>query len=184
MTITRKYWIAGLLAVSAVALSSLVPGGPIETRSFAHIHPIVLGSFNTFLTMLSLLSLLLVYFVWQSRRWAFGGAAVCGLSYFLVYGLDLAQVFPVSPDAMPAALLIIEVLGTVLSVPLTLLAGQAVRQSTQPLGDAPSYAPEGTAIALPNTSQIVTGKRLGYALVLGSLAIGIITFATRSAMGL
>ncbi|MEM1281190.1 MAG: hypothetical protein AAGG53_14495, partial [Cyanobacteria bacterium P01_H01_bin.152] len=172
------------LAVSAVALSSLVPGGPIETRSFAHIHPILLGSFNTFLTTLSILSLLLVYFVLQSQRWALGAAAVCGLSYFLVYGLDLAQVFPVSPDVMPATLLNIEVLGTVLSVPLTLLAGQAARQHTQPSRDTLSYASEGTAIALPNPGQIVTRKRLGFALGLGLLAMSIITFATRSAMGL
>ena len=58
--ISKRYWIAGLLALSAISLSLLVPGGPIETRSFSHINPIILASFNTFLTTLSILSLLLV----------------------------------------------------------------------------------------------------------------------------
>ena len=42
----QQLWIAGLLVLSSVLLSVLVPGGPIETLSFSHINPIILGSFN------------------------------------------------------------------------------------------------------------------------------------------
>jgi len=98
MTLHTKYWVAGLLGFSGLALGLLVPGGPIETRSFVHINPFTLGAFNTFLTTLGLGSLLLIYFVLRSERWVMFAAAVCGLSYLGVYGLDLAQVFPVSPS--------------------------------------------------------------------------------------
>ena len=49
-----------LLVLSGIALSSLVPGGPIENRDFSHIAPVVLLVFNIFLTALGLGSFLLV----------------------------------------------------------------------------------------------------------------------------
>ncbi|MEO0886325.1 MAG: hypothetical protein AAFY54_10350, partial [Cyanobacteria bacterium J06648_10] len=111
MTLRIQHWVAGLLGISGIALFTLVPGGPIETRSFAHINSITLGAFNTFLTTLVLGSLLLVYFVLRAHRWAMMGAAISGLSFLAVYGLDLVKIFPVSPDAMPPALFAVEVLG-------------------------------------------------------------------------
>ena len=57
--------VAVLLVVSSFLLAILVPGGPIETRSFSHISPLILGSFNTFLTLLGMLSLPLAYFVFN-----------------------------------------------------------------------------------------------------------------------
>lgn len=166
-------WIAGLLGFSGIALSTLVPGGPIETRSFAHIHPISLGIFNVFLTTLCLGSLLLVYFVLKSERWATIAAALCGFSYLGVYGLDLAQIFPVSPDGMPPALLAIEVIGTLVSFPLMALSIQALQKQS-------AFAPAiDTSESLSlKRSQLVTGF-----VGLGLLALGIIIFATRSAMG-
>ena len=119
---SAKYSVFGLLLLSAVSLTSLVPGGPIETRDFSHISPLVLGSFNIFLTTLSLTSFLLLYFVWQRQRWAFVASGIWGIGYFLVYVLDLARWFPVSPDAMPPALFAIEVFGTILSIPLAVLS--------------------------------------------------------------
>ncbi|MEL6930545.1 MAG: hypothetical protein AAFO95_18205, partial [Cyanobacteria bacterium J06600_6] len=55
-----KYGVPALLALSSGLLTSLVPGGLIETRSFAHINPLILGSFNTFLTTSSKLAKLRV----------------------------------------------------------------------------------------------------------------------------
>ncbi len=107
-----------LLLVSMVLLTILVPGGPIETRDFSHISPDILGGFNVFLTSLGMISLVLIYFVWKGYRWAYMVSLLCGLSYFLVYTLDLGRIFPVSPTPMPKTLLIIEVIGTVLSIPL------------------------------------------------------------------
>jgi hypothetical protein len=111
-----------LLLLSTVLFWTLIPGGPVETRRFAHYSPIILGSFNTFLTILGIGSLVVVYFCFVGSQLAFYGAGICGLSYFLVYALDLGKVFPVSPDKMSRALFIIEVSGLILSIPLTLLS--------------------------------------------------------------
>ncbi|MEM6256002.1 MAG: hypothetical protein AAF821_24075 [Cyanobacteria bacterium P01_D01_bin.156] len=177
MTLRIKHWVAGLLGISGIALGTLVPGGPIETRSFVHIHPLTLGLFNTFLTTLVLGSLVLVYFVLQSKRWAMVAAAAAGLSYLGVYGLDLVKIFPVSPDAMPPALLAIEVLGTVLSFPLMALSIQALQASRQV-----TFAD----VAFPQSENHLSFQLPHVVLTigLGMLALGIITFATNSAMGL
>ncbi len=170
-----KYSVPAFLALSSGLLTSLVPGGLIETRSFAHINPLILGSFNTFLTTLSLASLLLVYFAWQEYRWAFFASFIAGLSYFLVYVLDLAHLFPVSPDAMPTALLVIEILGTTVSLPLMITSGLGMQHSSKQLNQS-------------NNSQLVSdlARKKQTFIVIGItlIGIGIITFATRSAMGL
>lgn len=177
MTTSNKYLIAGLLVLSSVSLSVLIPGGAIETRSFSHINSLILGLFNTFLTSLGIISILLVYFVLKQKHWSFIISAVCGLSYFLVYGLDLAGIFPVSPDTMPTALLSIEIWGIVLSLPLMLIAGKSSLQSSELSRESLSYNHESIAIPL------VTGRHFAYAVAIVLLAISIITFATRSAMG-
>lgn len=170
-----KYKVPALLALSSVLLTSLIPGGLIETRSFAHINPFVLGSFNTFLTTLSLASLLLIYFAWQEYRWAFVASFISGLSYFLVYVLDLAHIFPISPDAMPISLLVIEVLGTIVSLPLMVTSGLGIQHSAKQL-------------VQKQNSQLnhnfAGKKQILIAIGIALIGIGIITFATRSAMGL
>lgn len=171
---TVQYGAPTLLALSSVLLTSLVPGGLIETRSFAHINPIVLGGFNTFLTSLSLLSLLLIYFVWQRQRWAYAASAIVGLSYFLVYVLDLSRLFPVSPDAMPPALLVIEVLGTIISLPLVLVSVRGLRLSKD-------LSISDTQIGLNDFSR---SKQVAIVISIMLLGLCIIAFATRSAMGL
>lgn len=177
MTLQTKHWVAGLIGISGIALGTLVPGGPIETRSFAHINPLALGVFNTFLTTLVIGSLPFISFVLRSQRWAMIAAAGFGLSYLGVYGLDLAKIFPVSPDAMPPALLVIEVLGTILSLPLIILSVQALQEMNQPaLAATPFPASNPAPIAQTPQSISVIGLVL--------VALGIITFATRSAMGL
>jgi hypothetical protein len=176
MTRNTNYWVATLLGLSGVALSILVPGGPVENRSFAHMNPILLGAFNTFLTILGMGSLLLVYFVFKSERWAMIASGGCGLAYFGVYGLDLAHVFPVSPDAMPPVLLIIEVFGALISLPLMVLAMQGWQwhSETQAALAPPSQAGHTRFVQVPPVI-IVMGMTL--------IGLGIIVFATRSAMG-
>jgi hypothetical protein len=176
MTLHIKYWVASLLGFSGLALSLLVPGGPVETRSFGHINPLTLGIFNTFLTTLGLGSLLLIYFVLKSERWAMFAAAVCGLSYLGVYGLDLAQIFPVSPDVMPSALLAIEVLGTLISFPLMALSIQALRGLNPKMSAASSFTSTDTRLSWKTPQALMV-------ISLGMIALGIIAFATRSAMG-
>ena len=58
----QKYAIL-FLALSVIALSVLVPGGPIETRDFSHLIPILAWGFNTFLVCLVILSIFLLYFM-------------------------------------------------------------------------------------------------------------------------
>jgi len=106
MEMKNKNIVSALLLLSFVLLAVLVPGGPIETRNFTHINPVILGALNTFLTLLGIVSILLVYFISKEKKWAFIVSAICGISYFLVYALDLGKIFPVSPDSMPQALLI------------------------------------------------------------------------------
>ncbi|MEL6489384.1 MAG: hypothetical protein AAFQ95_05425 [Cyanobacteria bacterium J06621_3] len=177
MTLRIQHWVAGLLGISGIALFTLVPGGPIETRSFAHINSITLGAFNTFLTTLVLGSLLLVYFVLRAHRWAMMGAAISGLSFLAVYGLDLVKIFPVSPDAMPPALFAVEVLGTILSFPLIALSVKALQAQGQ---DQLVTVP---AIAADDNSTVQTPQIL-MVIALTVVALGIIAFATKSAMGL
>jgi hypothetical protein len=173
MTKNLRYFVSVFLVLSAVLLGVLVPGGPIETRSFSHIHPLILGTFNAFLTSLGLLSLLLVYFIIKGKRWAFVASALCGVSYFLVYVLDLGKIFPVSPDPMPQALLIIEILGTVVSLPLIFLPVRIMRQ----IGDDRNSDRNNGAEA------IYSNKNYAIPIILLILiAVGIITFATISAM--
>ncbi|MGB6298935.1 MAG: hypothetical protein WBF90_22535 [Rivularia sp. (in: cyanobacteria)] len=166
-----KYWISGLLILSSVLLVSLVPGGSIETRDFSHINPIILGTFNTFLTVLGIGSLLLIYFVFQEAKWTYLVATVFGISYFLVYVLDLGAVFPVSSDPMPTALFVIEIIGAVVSLPLTFLCVNQFLKFNRDLTDTklkPVYSPKFFYIAMLSIF----------------LGCGIITFATISAMGI
>jgi hypothetical protein len=167
-----EYWISGLLILSSVLLVSLVPGGSIETRDFSHINPIILGTFNTFLTMLGIGSFLLIYFVFQEAKWTYLVATVFGISYFLVYVLDLGVIFPVSRDPMPMTLFVIEIVGTVVSVPLILMSVKQflkIQQDDRPeISLKKTYSPKFLYIAF---LSILVG-------------CGIITFATISAMGI
>jgi hypothetical protein len=116
------YSVPALLLLSTVLFWTLVPGGPVETRRFSHYSPYILGSFNTFLTILGFGSLVVVYFCFSGDKWAFYAAGICGISYLLVYALDLGKIFPVSPDKMSQSLFAVEVTGLILSIPLILLS--------------------------------------------------------------
>lgn len=172
MTKNIKYWIAVLLVVSSGLLGVLVPGGPIETRNFSHIEPITLGVFNTFLTLLSIGSLLLVYFIFRETKWASIISALCGVSYFLVYVLDLGVIFPVSSDPMPMTLWIIEIVGTIVSLPLVFLSVKNILKINQ------------NGQAEMSFTELYSQKFLYIAFLSIFLGFGIITFATISAMGI
>lgn len=158
--------------MSSGLLGSLVPGGSIETRDFSQINPIILGAFNTFLTVLAIGSVLLVYFIFREAKWAFIVSVICGISYFLVYVLDLGVIFPISSDPMPMALFIIEIVGTIVSVPLILMS---VKQF----------------LKIQQDSRLETRLKEAYStkflyMAFLSIFVGcvIITFATMSAMGI
>ena len=166
MTVRIKYLISGLLLLSCGLLTVLVPGGFIETRNFSHIDPFLLGKFNTFLTSLVMLSILIIYY-WQQINWFYILTAFCGVSYFLVYVLDLAGVFPVSPDPMSQTLFVVEVAGLIVSLPLIFLF---VRELL--IGDR----------LQKSTIKLYSKRFIYFALSLSIAGLGIIVFATKSAM--
>ncbi|MEO0645615.1 MAG: hypothetical protein AAFZ17_05580 [Cyanobacteria bacterium J06650_10] len=181
-----KYSVFALLLLSAVSLTSLVPGGPIETRNFSHISPLVLGSFNIFLTTLSLTSFMLLYFVWQRQRWAFVASGIWGIGYFLVYVLDLARWFPVSPDAMPPALFAIEVFGTILSIPLAVLSFSSANTENNLTDINQQRGYLGDMLTIDD-GEVRKNEKTGLfavAALATLLGTGIVVFATRAAMGL
>ncbi len=154
-----------LLFLSAVNLTLMIPGGFIESRDFSHISAATLGIFNSFLTLLGIVSLFLIYCIGKQWKWAYKGAYICGISYFIVYTIDLLAIFPQSPTAMPTLLFNLEFLGTVLSIPLFLYAVRKARRLQN----------------TPNQQQFSRSMYgfIGVAIVVG---LGIIIFATTAAM--
>ncbi len=172
MTNIFKYSVSALLILFSGLLATLVPGGPIETRNFSHINPLILGTFNTFLTSLVIISLLIVYFIFKNMNWAFIASVILGVYYLLVYALDLGTIFPVSPDSMPQTLFAIEILGTIVSLPLIFLSIQGAM-----------------TINSHDSEQVIGTKGYGTMFVYLTflmifIGAGIITFATKSAMGI
>ncbi|OIM97909.1 hypothetical protein BFR57_09270 [Idiomarina sp. MD25a] len=149
-----------------VLLGVLIPGGPIENRDFSHIPPLKLGAFNVFLTILGIASFALVYFSIEGSTFSFIVAAICGVSYFLVYALDLGKIFPVSPTRMPRALFWIEIVGLILSIPLTLLSLVYVFISKG----------SGHATGVQSDTMIMA------LIAIMALGIGVVIFATKAAM--
>lgn len=159
------YSVITLLILSTILLGVLVPGGPIEKRSFSHIAPFILAVFNTFLTILGLGSLILAILVFLKYRWALYAASLCGIAYFLVYAMDLGKIFPVSPDKMPRALFIIEVIGLILSIPLIALAFISAHN-----------------LQNSNVGFVISSGIMVLIALLTLSGLGIIIFATKSAM--
>lgn len=110
-----------MLIISAALLTALVPGGVVESRDFSHITPLILIGFNLFLTVLVFGSCLLGL-QWIRKPASLTTTLCAGVSYFLVYLLDLLAIFPVSPTPMSELLWAIEVTGLVLALPLIIIS--------------------------------------------------------------
>jgi hypothetical protein len=169
VTSLPRYLVSALLLLSAFMLAILIPGGPIETRNFSHISPVVLGMFNVFLTTLGLLSMLLIYFTLAGGRDAFAVSALLGASYFVVYALDLGNLFPVSSDPMPQALRVIEIFGMAVSLPLMAVSVRMMYAASH----------SGSQLILPGG---LGKKRASVLILMFLIGSGIVMFATYSAM--
>lgn len=157
--------INSLLILSALNLTLMIPGGFIESRDFSHIPSYILGGFNIFLTVLGMLSFFIPYFIHKKRKWALWTAFICGLSYFIVYSIDLLQIFPKSPSPMPTSLFILEALGNVISLPLLFFAIKQIK------------------VNKGAKQQLGLNKAVYWLIGLAILiALGIIIFATNAAM--
>jgi len=162
---TKNYMISILLVLSGILLTLLIPGGSIENRDFSHIDPSILLAFNIFLTILGLGSFILaLYSLTRSRLsyWLTFGSAV---SYFIVYAIDLYQIFPKSPTPMSSPLLIIELLGILVALPLIYLTASTLFDAEEESG-----------------KDTFSMNRW---LIMGLLVVGfgIVLFATKAAMG-
>lgn len=153
-----------LLVASALNLALMVPGGFVETRDFSAYPAIVLGAFNIFLTVLGLGSLVLAYIVTKTGR-GFAWAGLAGLAFIAVYLLDLGRIFPVPPNPMSTLLATLEWIGTGLGAALTI-----------------------SSIAFRGAGNTASSARPGLPMpvVLGLVIVAliIVAFATRSAMGI
>lgn len=155
--------LALIIFILGVLLSILIPGGPIETRSFSHIDTNVLAIFNIFLTFLGMGSFVIAFFIYKYSSFALYLGKIFSIFYIIVYLLDIFKIFPTSPDNMPFTLLAIEVISTALAVIFLVFS------------------------ILKDTKNFTTNSSkytLNYKLVTFAifLAIAIIIFATYSAM--
>lgn len=166
-------YLSVLLLLSGLALSVLVPGGPIENRDFSHISPVILTVFNSYLTALGIGSFMLAYFCFQRQRWAYKVALLAGIGYLWVYIVDLARLFPTSPTPMPAALEILEIAGVLLALPMVVIAAK--------LSMSKPCSPVDVRNEMSHSSTFSRVILLGSLLLI--VSIGIILFATLSAMG-
>lgn len=160
----------GLLALSIALLSSLIPGGPIENRDFGHLGVTAVLSFNIFLAGLILTSAGALVLVWKTSH--FGGvlAFLCGLGFAGVYLLDLFEIFPTSPTTMSDALFTVEAVGL-------LTAGLLIAVSH-------SLAVNGPGAKASTTQLRSFSLPLPILLVVLTVSVGVIGFATVSALGL
>lgn len=120
--------VAVFTLLSVLLFAVMIPGGPIETRHFSNIGMTAIVAFNTFLTVLGIGSVAIVIFTLRGARWAAPAAVVAGFAYAAVYALDLLAIFPVSPDPMPNLLKWLEIIGLMLSLPMTGSAIELMRQ--------------------------------------------------------
>ena len=140
-----------------------MPGGPIENRDFSHISPLILTAFNVFLTALGMGSLLLILLCLKRFRVAGTLSIIAAASYLLVYLIDLLGIFPQTPTPMSQALLCVEVLGSIVALPLMWVGWQLSRTNSD------------TAHEVKTLSSVQISL-----LIIVSLAI--VIFATWSAM--
>ncbi|SNY93625.1 hypothetical protein SAMN04515647_3936 [Cohaesibacter sp. ES.047] len=152
-----------LVLLSALNLALMVPGGFVETRVFPHYSVSVLAAFNVFLTILGLGSFILAYAALRYGRTGMW-PVVAGVAYVAVYVADLLHIFPVSQNPMSTVLTTLESVGTVLGVMLIVASIRSVSASQGDRGGVPS------------------GLSRGLLFVLSAVGIGIVIFATLSAM--
>lgn len=113
---------SALLVIAVVLLAAMVPGEPVETRSFARLRRPVFWGFNVFLISLGLATFVVAGLALRPHWWTFAAAAVLGLLYVAVFVLDLGKVFPKTPDPMPVTLLMLEIADTAVAGALVAVA--------------------------------------------------------------
>ena len=115
-----------LLGILVLSFATLVPGGPIETRDFSGLDGSVFWGFNAFLVALGLVAVTsAVALLKGADRFVWPAIAACW-GYIFVVLLDLGGVFPRSPDVIPVALGVVEILDLMLAFYVLVLCHRAL----------------------------------------------------------
>lgn len=102
--------------LNVTLLAILVPGGPIENRDFSKLKGVVFWGFNLFLILLGITSFIACYLLLISHPHAIFITQIIAVSYFIVYIIDLAGIFPKSPTKMSKPLTLFEIINTSMAV--------------------------------------------------------------------
>ncbi|MFQ3613267.1 MAG: hypothetical protein SNJ68_06085 [Cyanobacteriota bacterium] len=124
LTLSRRAMVALLLLIASFA--TLVPGGPIETRDFSQMDPVIFWGFNVLLIGMGLAGMSLCFWLWQARNFALWGSIGLGWGYLTIYVLDWVHIFPPSPDPIGLSLMIVEIFGFICCVYLLVFAHLAL----------------------------------------------------------
>jgi len=131
-----------LLILAVLSMAPLIPGGPVENRSFDHIPVTVLIAFNAFITAVVLGSILLAVLARRGGRRVLAWVIADGLGYVAIFALDLLHIFPVSPTPMSPALTGFELAGLALGLAVIVSAMRDLRRP-QPAGTGSRPLPAG-----------------------------------------
>ena len=123
---------AKLLTLLVVSFATLVPGGPVETRDFSALTGLTFWGFNVFLISLGVLALASAWAMSRGNTLGAKGAITACWGYVFVILLDLGHVFPETPDPIPLALGLIEILDLILAAYVAVLAHIGLARAKAP----------------------------------------------------
>ena len=132
-------------------LSVMVPGGPVETRDLSYMDnmPIVPSLFNIFLTTLAVFTLfILPYAMYKKQKWAFNASILTGISYILVFALDLLNIFPSVPYPMPRLLFVFEIIGLIFGFILSFWAYKSIDTTSDKYWSSAQNTPKWVKIVI------------------------------------
>jgi hypothetical protein len=119
-----------LLLLSVLILAPLIPGGPIENRTFAEYPIWVIASFNLIISVIVLAALPLAWLGRRGGRRVAIGSALDGAGFTAIYALDMLKIFPVSDTPMSPTLRVMAFAG--LATGLAVVASALVDLAQQP----------------------------------------------------
>jgi hypothetical protein len=120
--------VACSLVVLCFVLVPMAPGGLVDTRDFSALPRWQFSLFNVFLISLGVASLVIAGFAIAEAPGVFVAALVISALYVAVFALDLGRVFPVVADALPAQLLVLEVINLAVAGVTAVLAIKGLAQ--------------------------------------------------------
>lgn len=156
-----------VLLLSTINLAIMIPGGPVETRTFNSYSTFIILAFNIFLTLLGFISLMGIYGLFKEKKWSTNLGMTLGALYFLVFLSDLLHVFPVSDTKMSIPLVILEIIGLVLALFVIIFSYLGKKQAK---------------LAKENKIHKLSTKSLVIITMFIILGVLIITFATLNAL--